>query len=121
MQIRHNTDACWGRCSFCNAFGHQASQCRCNPENQNVENGVVKKAGESVENDGNMKRNEKRRLNRLKKKEEEKKKKTESEAAKHAIHVVVYNPSETEEDSPRKIEVVHTARQARVLRGSARG
>ena len=40
----------------------------------NVENGVVKKAGESVENDGNMKRNEKRRLNRLKKKEEEKKK-----------------------------------------------
>ena len=78
-------------------------QCRHNPENENGENGVVKKAGESVENDGNLTRNEKSRLNRLTKRDEEKKKKGESEAAKQATKVVVYNVIETEEDSPRKI------------------
>ena len=57
----------------------------------------------------------------LKKKEEEKKKKAELEAAKQATQVVLYNDSETEEDSPRKIEVAHTVRQARVLGGSAHG
>ena len=69
------------------------------------------KAGESVENDGNLTRNEKSRLNRLTKRDEEKKKKGESEAAKQATKVVVYNAIETEEDSPRKI---WTTRQARV-------
>ena len=48
----------------------------------------------------------------LKKKEEEKKKKAELEAAKQATQVVLYNDSETEEDSNRKIEVAHTVRQA---------
>ena len=41
-----------GAVSFCNFFGHRSSRCRHNPENKDIVNGVVKKAGESVENDG---------------------------------------------------------------------
>ena len=71
---------------------------------------MVKKAGKSGEKDDKLTRTEKRRINRLKKKEEEKKKKAELEAAKKATQMVVYNASETEENSPRKIEIVHTER-----------
>ena len=72
----HNTDQCWGWCRFCNFFRHWSSRCRGNPENKDVENGAIKKAGESVENDGANKltRAKKHRQNRLKKKKKRERK-----------------------------------------------
>ena len=66
----HNTDQCWRWCRFCNLFRHWSSRCRGNPENKDVENGAIKKAGESVENYGanELTRAKKYRQNRLKKK-----------------------------------------------------
>ena len=72
----HNTDQCWGWCRFCNFFRHWSSRCRGNPENKDVENGAVKKAGESVENYGanELTRAKKHRQNRLKKKKKRERK-----------------------------------------------
>ena len=86
-----------GRCLYCNSSGHRAAQFRKNSKNKNVENGVVKKAGESVEKNDKLTRTKKCRMNRLKKKEEEKKN-AKLGAAKQSPQIVVYNASETEED-----------------------
>ena len=39
----HNTEECWGKCSFCQRFGHKTEACRDNPINQGA-NGIANAA-----------------------------------------------------------------------------
>ena len=105
----HNTDSCWGQCSFCDRFGHKTSQCRKNPDNKVPDTGAVKKAGAGGEG-GKLTKGEKHRLNKQrKKKAEEAAKEAEIDAVKKAA-IETFNETDTEEYFPKKADV-HSARQ----------
>ena len=65
----HNTEFCWGKCVYCEGFGHRASQCSLNKGLPGV-GGAVKKAGAEGEG-GKLTKADKRRLNKQRKKAEE--------------------------------------------------